>query len=167
MLLFLLFTSPFVLSAQVNKASAKTIEDGMYLIINAGDSSLAGKKGLVLNFSHHFLGDNAEEQPTRLEIDTTEYVPLLLQKRPDSLMQKDGRMNLQLSMTPDAGKQLENFTDRNVNRRVAVVIGGEAVSMHKIKEKIVGGKLQITRCTDNACEYLYYELMDNVAKEQR
>ncbi len=140
-------------------------EDGMYLILKSGDSSLTANNGVLINFSHHFLGDNTEGQPTRLEIDTNEFVPLYLQQRPDSIMQSDGRMNLLLTMTPDAGKRLEEFTGAHIMDYVALVIGGEAVSMHKIKARIEGGKLQITRCTDNACEYLFYELVDNVTKE--
>jgi hypothetical protein len=47
---------------------------------------------------------------------------------------------------------------------VAIVVGGEVLTMHKIKEPITSGQLQISRCNDNACELLYVRLRDNVKK---
>lgn len=49
-------------------------------------------------------------------------------------------------------------------RHVALVIDGDALTMHKIKEPLTSGQLQITRCNDNACERLYITLKDNVKK---
>lgn len=40
-----------------------------------------------------------------------------------------------------------------------MVVDGEIVSLHKIRRVITGDKLQITRCTDNACEVIRAKLV--------
>jgi hypothetical protein len=45
--------------------------------------------------------------------------------------------------------------------RAVLVVDGEALTLHKIREAITSGKLQITRCNDNACERLLVKLKDN------
>lgn len=137
-----------------------SIKNGIYLILNEYADSLALKnpKGLVIPFSHSFLDSNTKDQPLWLEIDTTEYVSLELAEKPNGEEQADKRINLTLTLTDKAKAQLADFTGRHVMDRVAIVIGGQAVTKHKVRERIDGGRLQIVRCTDNACQYLLMEL---------
>lgn len=141
-----------------------TVEDGFYLILNTSEDSSIYENATnqVISFSHDFLEGNREGQPIYIEIDTAQYVPLHLSKAPKGVEQKDKRINLFLNMTEHSGQQLEEFTAQHVNQKTCIVVGGKAVTMHKIREKITGGKLQITRCTDNACKHLLVELKDNV-----
>ena len=44
--------------------------------------------------------------------------------------------------------------------KVAMVVDGEIVTLHKIRTVITGGKLQITRCQDNACEVIKAKLVN-------
>lgn len=143
------------------------IIDGFYLILNESyDTNFtATEAGTVIGFDHKFLDDNTNEQPFRLEVLTDEFVPLTLERKPEGIEQEDKRINLMLSMTDSASVKLEAFTEKYVNRKTCIVVGGKAVTMHKIREKIVGGRLQITRCTDNACQYLLLELEDNVVDQ--
>lgn len=140
------------------------IDDGIYLIINTWeDSSLISPSiGKVISFSHDFLEGNKKNQPLFIEVETSEFVPMSLSKKPQGIEQKDKRINLFLNMTDSASIMLEHFTEKNLNKRVCIVVGGKAVTMHKVREKISGGKLQIIRCTDNACQHLLFELEDNV-----
>ena len=50
-------------------------------------------------------------------------------------------------------------------KKVVLVIDGEALTIHKIKEPLTSGLLQITRCNDNACEKLSLVLKDNVKND--
>lgn len=43
--------------------------------------------------------------------------------------------------------------------KIAMVVDGEIVTRHKIRSVITGGKLQITRCVDNACEVIRAKLV--------
>ena len=158
-----------VVSKDINNSKASLniadkLDDGLYLIINTWEDSslISPSNGKVISFSHDFLEENTKNQPLFIEVQTSEFVPLLLSKKPKGIAQKDKRINLFLSMTGSASIMLEQFTEKHVNKTTCIVIGGKAVTMHKIREKISGGKLQIIRCTDNACQHLLLELEDNV-----
>ena len=45
------------------------------------------------------------------------------------------------------------------------MINGQAVTLHIIRMPITEGKLQVTRCTDHACEKLLVALKDNVVQQ--
>ncbi len=106
------------------------------------------------------MDDNKEGQPIFLEVLTEEFVPLSLVKAPQSIEQEDLRINLLLNMTDSSGLILAEFTEKYLNKKTCIVIGGKAVTMHKITD----GRLQISRCTDNACKYLLLELQNNVVE---
>lgn len=152
-----------VTSAQPDREKHR-VEDGLYLVNRElADSIAKPGEGVVIPYSHDFLDEEEEGLPAFLQVDTADYVPLTLAARPDSISQPDKRINLLLSLTPGASSRLADFTGKNLDRHVAIVIGGKAVTIHMVKAKIEGGKLQVTRCTDNACRNLYFELQDNIA----
>ena len=138
------------------------VADGIYLVLNEYNDSLMTPDDMILvPYSHDFLDSN-EDEPDFLEIDTTDFVSLELATEPEGVEQPDQRLHLLLTLNAVAAERLADFTEKNLNKRVAIVIGGKAVTMHKVRSRIEGGKLQITRCTDNACEHLLLELKDNV-----
>jgi hypothetical protein len=150
-----------------NKANVH-LRDGLYLIEKLGNdttrfASLTAKD-LVINFNHMFI-ENNEQEFTRLLIDTTEFVPLELEKLPTTEQQTLLKKKLLLTLTKEASTKLKSFTARHVMSKVALVVDGEAVTIHKIREAITSGQLQITRCNDNACEHLVIKLKDNVKNE--
>ena len=166
-LTLLLFVLILVAGCQSRKpvsAGSETLPDGIYLILgkHIAQPREDQVEGRLIKFSHHFLDENDKDQPHFLDVHPSEFVPLALSETPDSVTQPDDRIHLMLTLAETSQKQLARFTGKHVDRHVAIVIGQEAMTMHKIRMKITGGKLQITRCTDNACEYLFYELQDNV-----
>ena len=78
--------------------------------------------------------------------------PVLQQKGPN------GFAELQLELTREAAADLERMTRKHLGQRVALVVDGDVVTIHKIRSVISDGKMQLTRCTDNACQYLYTRL---------
>ena len=151
-------------SQQSNNAKdgAYTLQNGLYLLLNEYEEH-PGKavKGPIVEFSHDFLEGNTAGQPLYLEIDTTELVRLDLKHAPEGVEQEDKRINLFITLTEGASTKLAQFTEKHIGNKVAIVIGGKAVTKHKVRSKIDGGRLQITRCTDNACEHLLLELKEN------
>jgi len=83
---------------------------------------------------------------------------MVLGKNPEKKIHENGNPSLHLQLEKKYIDQLEKFTGDNVNKSVAVVIGGKIVTIHKIRCAIEGGRIQITRCNDSACEVLYTEL---------
>ena len=144
-----------------------TVNDGLYLVIKPGtdttqfDSIAEGQ--VVINFNKMFI-DNTGQDFTRILIDTSEYVPLELEKAPTTEPQTDIKKKLMLSLTPKASEKLKAFSAKHVMQKVVIVVDGEALTMHKVREAITSGQLQITRCSDNACEKLFIMLKDNVKK---
>jgi len=45
-----------------------------------------------------------------------------------------------------------------VGKQITIVLGGEVVTMHKVREVIEGGDVQITSCAPGAAEYLLEQL---------
>lgn len=143
----------------------KPIPDGLYLVDRidtvATQTDILLSKEVSIKFSTLFDDFNSE-QYLRLIIDTTEYVPLDLEKAPLTEQQTESKKKIFLSLTQRASDKLKLFSIVQVMKLVAIVVDGEALTMHKIKEPITSGQLQITRCNDNACERLYEKLKDNV-----
>ena len=144
----------------VEKEGTKaSIENGIYLLLNSyTDSSEFTTSPSIIEYSHDFLDSNDTDERRFFEIDTNEFVPIDLAKEPKGEEQKDKRINLLLTLTDDAAEQLADFTEKHINQDIAMVIGGKAVTQHVVRTRIEGGKLQITRCTDNACEHLLVAL---------
>lgn len=141
------------------------LEDGIYLIERTGatekDVLPLAEHEQIIRFNEEFL-DKTDQDDIVLVINTNDFCPLKLKLNPVTQTQEDQRKRLLLTLTDDAKKQFEEFTTRNLNRLTGIVVNGEALTKHKVKVPIVSGMVQITRCTDNACEMLFVELQDNV-----
>lgn len=88
-------------------------------------------------------------------------VPFILKEPPKKDIDPDKKTaRLQIQLNTDAAGALEAFTRENLNGTAAVIVGGQVISIHKIRTPITGGKMQITRCSDDACEVIYSQLVD-------
>ena len=164
-LLVIVFLLSFVAICFAQKPIKPLLKDGLYLIskidTNSTQLSLLTSKEAAIFFSKMFDEYNSEGY-MRIVIDTSDYVPLELDKSPIAEQQTESKKKLLLSLTSEASEKLKSFTTKNVMKRVVLVVDGEALTMHKIKEPLTSGLLQITRCNDNACELLFVKLKDNV-----
>lgn len=154
-------------AVQAKTGKKKSMPNGLYLIVNMDTTGAPSIKvsnhETVLKFSKLF-DDYNEDSLTRIVVNTGEYVPLELEKPPVTEQQTEEKKKLLLTLTPAASEKLKTFTAVHVMQRVAIVVNGEVLTVHKIKEPITSGLLQITRCNDNACERLYVQLKGNVKK---
>ncbi|NUQ22686.1 MAG: hypothetical protein HUU34_01960 [Saprospiraceae bacterium] len=143
----------------------KTLPDGMYLVLAEYQKAPATTdQGVVIPLNHDFLLEPDSEDPHFLAVDSVDFVALQLASAPEQSEQPNQRVNLLLALNSMAKDQLAAFTAKNLNKPVAIVIGGQAVTKHKVKSVIDGGKLQISWCTKFACEKLLVELQDNVGQ---
>jgi preprotein translocase subunit SecD len=148
-----------------HKTTTAKLPDGMYLVLAEYQKAPAtAEQGVVIPFSHDFLLEASEEDPRFLAVDPADFVELQLASAPEQSEQPNQRVNLLLSLNSMAKDQLAAFTAKNLNKPVAIVIGGQAVTKHNVKSVIDGGKLQISWCTKFACEKLLVELQDNVGQ---
>lgn len=146
-------------------ANTTVLEDGMYLVERGGNHRaviypLAADEKII-TWGENFLEFNKKMK--YLIVNTKEFSTIKLAKEPAAADHENGFKKLDLSLTNQSAKDLAQFTEKHLNKTIAIVVGGKALSKHQVKTVISGGKLQITRCTDNACEQLKYELKDNVS----
>lgn len=142
------------------------LKNGIYLIHGQlSDATHYGRvpdgfKLVVFNYDH--LQTRLPEERSHREyliIRTRPDVELNLAVAPQINDTSDKyAFNLNIELDDAAAQKLQKFTAKNLNRGVAMVIGGKVVTMHKIRSEIIGGRLQITRCNDNGCKYIYNSL---------
>lgn len=147
------------LAAQ-QEANSDGPPDGLYHVVETF-AKRPSELDNTVQYDYRMVDSSAQEA-RYIRIDLDNYIPLQLAQPPERVIQEDGRSNLHLTLTRKAKCRMRKLTGRWVGARVCLVIGGEAVTMHKVREKITGGQIQVTRCTDDACEQLFYELRDNV-----
>lgn len=140
------------------------INDGFYEVLKLGNDSTnfnnLNTGQIIINFDSLFNPDNV----SKVVIDTMEYVPLELDSLPIAEQQTGLKKLVSISLTRNSAEKLKSFTEKRVMKEVVIVLDGKVVTMHKIREAITGNKMQITRCGDNACEYLYVKMKDKVRK---
>lgn len=128
------------------------IPDGLYLVDpETATPEIQAGKSHALQVHPDFLETGATSSVSVL---AGEYVPLLLSKHPDLVDRAGGTSRLLLSLDSGAAVQLRDFSARHIGKRVALVIGNQALTMHKVRDTITDGHLMITRCSDDACRKL-------------
>ena len=146
-------------------ASSGTLPDGLYLVLREADNQEKLKPTTrtehVIIYDYHFLEPAQRGTPSYLTVSAEAFIPIALSGEPIKEKDSRGRPKLLLQLAKNQVVPLEEFTRKNCGRSVAILIGGQVVTMHKIREPITGGRMQITRCTDNGCDVLYSKLQGN------
>lgn len=163
-LLLIALSGAYQLSSGQN---ADRIPDGLYIVIRIEEGTtapapLTGNE-IIVRYSELFEEYNGEVH-VRIIVDKNDYVPIELNGLPLKENQTENKKKLLLTLSKSAAEKLKSFSERNLNKTVAIVVGGKVLTKHKIKAVLTEGKLQITRCTDNACELLYDVLKKNIVK---
>lgn len=117
-----------------------------------------GPSQIVLSHDPKATDPRSVEPKRFVLLDPGDTVPIMLKTRPRGIRQKDGRMLVEVELRQAQATQLEDFTRRHLGQRVALVLDDYVISVHKVRAVITGGKIMITRCTDNACEIIFSKL---------
>ncbi len=139
-------------------------ETGFYLVAAEAESAAAlpaaGSEQRVVRYDYKYLRDAERGQPLYLLLAKTADVPLVLAKAPELRGKgENGFPELRLELTSEAASKLEKLTRDHLGGRVAFVIDGEPVTLHKIRSAITGGQFRLSRCTDTACQFIYGRLV--------
>jgi hypothetical protein len=143
--------------------SQQKLQDGVYLVdklmANAYHTNSMNKA--LITFNASFV-EEALEEYSPLLISTDDFVPFEFSLPP--IIQKNNGQNkiLLLKLTDSASEKLKVFTAKNIKRYVVIVINGEAITVHKIKEPITSGLVQIASPSDNVYKQLYRLLKNKV-----
>jgi preprotein translocase subunit SecD len=154
-------------------AEDSTLRNGIYLVLRDAESSKslepAGANERILIDDGHLLEPtqpNLPDKPRFVALSTDHFIPISLAQKPAKKVDAQGKKQLLLELAKGQVAPLETFTRENCGRSVAIVIGNQVVTVHKVREPILGGKMQITRCTDNGCDVLYTQL-EGAAEKKR
>jgi hypothetical protein len=115
------------------------------------------KDGEALVVNHHrYVKKGDKEPPGYVIVRSAPDVHLDLLGPPKAI--KDGVL---LTLKPKAATALERLTRERLGRQVAIVIAGEVVTMHKVRQVIEGGQVKITSCSPGGAKYLIEQLQKN------
>lgn len=90
-------------------------------------------------------------------LDTANFAPLAIEGKPEINRDQRGSW-LMVQLAPEAAKRLEDLTRSQMNRRVAIVVGGRVLSAPTVRSVIADGKARIVPCEDEACAALLRQL---------
>jgi hypothetical protein len=149
---------------QQDTKKERHISNGFYEVIAAGPDKTKPGEARPNTMIIPYNGIYDEQAFDWLQIDTSEMVALELEVLP--AIEKDSLQKSRLSITLSEGssEKLETFTAARIMKSVAIVLDGEAITMHKVRDTIHGGTMQISWCGENACEKLYTKLKGSVKK---
>jgi hypothetical protein len=140
------------------------LADGMYAVkrdaATAEAAGVPGEPARVIRYDRRSASGEPEE-PRYLALQTSPFVPLILEVPPDIREQSDGRTYLSVALAQGYVKTLSDFTRAHLGGRVAIVVDGDVITVHKVRSPIDNGKMQITFCKGNACELIRSKLMED------
>jgi preprotein translocase subunit SecD len=141
-------------------APPQKLADGVYAVRRDAARKadvLPLKAGETLTVNHHRYAKQGGE-PRFVVVGTSPDVTLDLAGAPEAIKDGEEVTGILLKLRPGAAKALERLTGERTVRQVAVVIGGEVVTMHKVRGAIKGGEVKITSCAPKAAGYLLDQL---------
>jgi preprotein translocase subunit SecD len=155
--------------AGADTGSSRLLANGIYLILQEtlDESEIKNIQAdeRLLEYKNEFMAESSSQPIQYFLIKKSPDVPLLLAEAPGKGKDAEGKTMLNLRLADENVSKLQQFTRDNIGKRLVMVIDGKPVTAHKIRAEIKDGKVQITRCSDNACEYLYLRLNEKYAAE--
>jgi hypothetical protein len=140
--------------------------DGIYAVLREGprraDVLPVGKGEVVVAYDYNFTKKPGGGDPRFLVLHTSPEVPLVLAESPKAVREGDDTVALHLRLRRDHARALERFTRDHHGGKAAIVVGGELATVHKIRQVITGGAVQITSCTEGGCAFLLRRLQDGL-----
>ena len=167
----LLFAGNFAPAPAQDKTptSAKKLPAGVYAVLREclkEKEVLPLKEGEVFIINRHRYAKKDDPEPPRfLVVRSAPDVELALASKPKAVKEGEEVVRIVLKLQPKAATALERLTADHIGKQIAIVLGGEVVTQHKIREVIKGGEAQITSCAAGAANYLLEQLEAHQAKK--
>jgi preprotein translocase subunit SecD len=158
-----------LVSAQDKASAVKNPPAGVYAVLREGRKEkdvLPLKDGEILVVNHHrYVKKEDKEPPLFVVVRSSPDVDLDLAAEPKAVKEGQEVVRILLKLKPKAAAALERVTSDSRGKQVAIVLGGEVVTMHKVRQVIKGGEVQITSCAAGAAKYLLEQLQAHQANK--
>jgi preprotein translocase subunit SecD len=149
-------------------APTKKLPDGVYAVLvesTAEKDLLPLKEGQVLAVDRQLYAKKDDKQPPRyLVVRSAPDVELDLAAEPKAVTEGADVVRILLKLQPKAAVALERLTTASVGKQVAIILGGEVVSVHKIRDVIKNGEVQISCCAPGSAKFLFEQLQKQQKK---
>ncbi|HEV3146352.1 MAG TPA: hypothetical protein VGZ47_20865 [Gemmataceae bacterium] len=159
-LLFL--ANAFYVQAQEKTGPAKKLANGIYAVLREGPKQndlLPLKEGEVLAADRRLYQKKDEkEAPRHLVVRSTPDVELNLAAEPKAVIEGEEVVRILLKLQPNSAAALERLTTDRVGKQIAIVVDGEVVTVHKVRDVIKGGAAQISCCAPGSAKFLLEQL---------
>lgn len=144
--------------------AARPLENGAYTVLREAatreEAGAGADSHVVLAYDRRkYSGAPTNEPIAYVALDPKDYVPFIIEGKTELKADGQGKSVLTVSLVRKNVPRAEAFTRAHLGGRMAMVVDGEIVTLHKVRSVITDGKVQITRCTDNACEVLRSKLV--------
>lgn len=166
----ILGSSSLPVSAQdKSPASAKKLPAGVYVVLRENRNEkevLPLKEGeaLVMN-RHRYVKKEDREPPLFVVVRSAPDVALDLAEKPKAVKEDGEVVRILLKLKPKAAEALERVTTDGGGKQLAIVLDGEVVTSHKIRQVIKGGEVQISSCAAGGAKYLLEQLQAHQTKK--
>jgi preprotein translocase subunit SecD len=114
---------------------------------------------------HRYVIKDDREPPSFVVVRSSPDVALDLAEKPKAVKEGKEVVRILLKLKPQAATALERVTTDGRGKQVAIVLDGEVVTIHKIRQAIKGGEVQISSCAAGAAKYLLEQLQAQQAKK--
>jgi preprotein translocase subunit SecD len=142
---------------------------GVYVVLreNRNEKQLRPlRDGEALVVHHHrYVKQEDREPPLFVVVRSTPDVALDLAEPPKAVQEGGEVVRIFLKLKPKAGAALERVTTNAQGKQLAIVLDGEVVTIHKIRQTIPGGEVQISSCAAGAAKHLLERLHARQAKK--
>jgi len=134
----------------------------MYLVLRRGGTAAevgpVGAEEVRMPYARRFAPPGQTEPPEVLVLTREPAVLLELASPPEGDTAQACSVPVRLELVPSQAQALARFTGQNQGRSAAIVVGGEVVTVHKIRSAVEDGRMQVTCCSPGACGYLMQQL---------
>jgi preprotein translocase subunit SecD len=141
----------------------KRVPDGVYAVLreNAKEKDLLPLKDgeVLLVDRQRYQSKDAKVPPRFLVVHAAPEVTLDLAAKPKADKDGDEIVRILLTLRPKAATALERLTGQRIGKHVAIVVGGEVVTVHQVRAAIRGGQVQITCCAPGSAKHLLEQLL--------
>lgn len=150
-------------------APPKKLPVGAYVVLRESRKEkevlpLKDGEALVVN-RHRYVKKEDREPLLFVVVRSAPDVEFDLAEKPKAVKEGADVVSILLKLKPKAAVALERVTANGRNKQIAIVLDGEVVTIHKIRQVIKGGEVQISSCAAGGAKYLLEQLQAQQAKK--